>query len=196
MPIKPRFPRLLVVAPRGLGYAEKMSRSLAILVCLVLAVGAAHAGKIVKYTLKNGEVIYSDTPPPEAATGEDVTVEPLQTFSTPPAPRLEESTGREDEPEEVGYEEFKVTSPENDTTIRDNGGNVHVSLSLSPGLQSGHSIEIFMDGQAIGSGSSTSLTLADVDRGTHTVRATVKDAEGKDVVRSNSVIFHLRRGGL
>ncbi|MDX1433894.1 MAG: DUF4124 domain-containing protein [Gammaproteobacteria bacterium] len=173
-----------------------MSRILAFSLCCVLAVGAAEAGKIVKYTLKNGDVIYSDTPPPEAVSGEDVTVEPLQTFSAPAAPRLEGATSGRDEPEEAGYEEFKVTSPENDSTIRDNGGNVRVSLSLSPGLQSGHSIEIFMDGQAIGSGSSTSLTLTDVDRGTHTVRATVKDAEGKEVVRSNSVIFHLRRGGV
>jgi len=162
----------------------------------MLAMGAAHAGKIVKYTLKNGQVIYSDTPPPEAASGEEVTVEPLQSFTLPPAPPLEDSVAEEDAPEQVGYEEFKVTSPANDATIRDNGGNVRVSLSLSPGLQGGHSIEIFMDGQAIGSGNSTSLTLTDVDRGTHTVRATVTDSDGKEVARSNSVIFHLRRGGV
>ena len=196
MPIKPRFPRSLVVAPWGLGYAQKMSRKLAIALCLLMAVGGAHAGKIVKYTLSNGQVIYSDTPPPEAASGEEVTVEPLQSFTLPPAPPLDNSTATEDAPPPVGYEEFKVTSPENDATIRDNGGNVRVSLSLTPGLQSGHSIEILMDGQAIGSGNSTSLTLTDVDRGTHTVRATVKDTEGKEVARSNSVIFHLKRGGV
>lgn len=161
----------------------------------MLAAGTAQAGKIVKYTLPSGEVIYSDKPPPEATSGEEVSVEPLQTFSTPPAPPLEDSSaGKEKEP--VGYEEFKVTSPSNDTVIRDNGGNVRVSLSLSPGLQSGHSIEIMMDGQSIGSGQSTSLTLTEVDRGTHTVQATVKDKDGKVIARSNSVIFHLKRGGV
>ena len=72
---------------------------------------------------------------------------------------------------------------------------MRVSLRLSPGLQSGHSIEVMMDGQSIGAGQGTSVTLADVDRGTHTVQAAVKDNEGKEVVRSNSVIFHLKRGG-
>ena len=173
-----------------------MLRILAIVVALGLAAGPVQAGKIVKYTLSNGEVIYSDKPPPEAATGEEVTVEPLQTFSAPRTPPLEDPIPSSDEDEATGYEQFTVTSPENDSTIRDNGGNVRVSLNLTPGLRSGHSIEIFMDGQAIGSGSSTSLTLTDVDRGTHTVRATVKDGDGREIARSNSVIFHLRRGGV
>jgi hypothetical protein len=39
------------------------------------------------------------------------------------------------------------------------------------------------------------VTLTDVDRGTHTVQAAIKDAQGKEIARSNSVIFHLKRGG-
>ena len=171
-----------------------MLRKVAFLACLMLALGSAQAGKIVKYTLPDGRVIYSDKPPPEATSGEEVTVEPLQTFSAPPARPLESSSTKK-EPEPQGYEEFKVTSPTNDATIRDNGGNVRVSLSLTPGLQSGHSIEVIMDGKSIGSGKGTTVTLTEVDRGTHTVQATVKDADGKEVARSNSVIFHLKRGG-
>jgi hypothetical protein len=167
---------------------------LALFLCLMLAVGAAQAGKIYKYTLSNGNVVYSDKPPPPDQ-GEEVKLAPLQSFSLPPAPRLEESAAKKDEPEAVGYEEFKVTSPSNDATIRDNGGNVRVSLSLTPGLRNGHSIELMMDGQSIGGGKSTSVTLTEVDRGTHTVQAAVKDNQGKEIARSNSVIFHLKRGG-
>jgi hypothetical protein len=167
---------------------------LAYFLCLMLAMGAAQAGKVYKYTLANGDVVYSDKPPP-ADQAEEVTLEPLQSFTVPPAPPLEDSTAPEREPEAVGYEEFKVTSPSNDQTIRDNGGNVHVSLSLTPGLQGGHSIDVMMDGQSIGSGSGTSVTLTEVDRGTHTVQAAIKDSEGKEIARSNSVIFHLKRGG-
>jgi hypothetical protein len=168
--------------------------NLAVLLCLMLTVGAAQAGSIYKYTLPNGNIVYSDRPP-SGDQGEEVELEPLQSFTVPPAPPLEDSTAKKDEPEPVGYKAFKVTSPTNDATIRDNGGNVRVSLSLSPGLQSGHSIEVMMDGQPIGGGSGTSVTLTDVDRGTHTVQAAVKDNEGKEVARSNSVIFHLKRGG-
>lgn len=171
-----------------------MPRKLAFLLCLMLAVGSAQAQKIYKWTLPDGRVVYSDKPPP-ADQAEEVTLEPLQTFSAPPPPPLEDTSAKK-EPESTGYEEFKVTSPDNDATIRDNGGNVRISLSLSPGLQSGHSIEVIMDGKAIGSGKSTSVTLTDVDRGTHTVQAAIQDSDGKEITRSNSVIFHLRRGGV
>lgn len=179
---------------RGLVYALGMQK-LAFLLCLMLAVGAAQAQKIYKYTLSNGDVVYSDKAPP-VEQAEEVQLEPLQGFSLPPAPPLEDSSAStEDDPAAFSYKEFKVTSPSNDATVRDNGGNVQVSMNLVPGLQNGHSIEIMMDGASIGSGETTSLTLTDVDRGTHTVQATVKDSDGNEVLRSNSVIFHLRRGG-
>jgi hypothetical protein len=190
---KPRFPWAFVVACQCLVYAQKMSKSLLFLL-LMLVLGAAQAGKVYKYTLSNGDIVYSDKPPP-TDQAEEVKLEPLQGFSLPPAPALEGSTAKADEPEVAGYTEFKVTSPTNDQTIRDNGGNVSVSLSLTPGLRGGHSIEVIMDGQSIGSGSGTSVTLTEVDRGTHTVQATIKDDEGKEIARSNSVIFHLKRGG-
>ncbi len=191
---KPRFPRAFVVASRGVVYAQKMPK-LAFFLCLMLAVGVAQAQKIYKYTLSNGDIVYSDRPPPPQDQGEEVKLEPLQGFSLPPVQPLRDSTAEKDEPETVGYQEFKVTSPANDATIRDNGGNVSVSLSLTPGLRNGHSIELMMDGQSIGSGRSTSVTLTEVDRGTHTVQAAVRDSEGKEIARSNSVIFHLKRGG-
>jgi hypothetical protein len=168
---------------------------LAFFLMLMLALGVAQAGKVYKYTLSNGDVVYSDKPPP-GDQGEEVKIEPLQSFTVPPAPPLEDSTAKANEPESVGYTEFKVTNPVNDQTIRDNGGNVSVSLSLTPGLRGGHSIEVMMDGQSIGRGSGTSVTLTAVDRGTHTVRASIKDSEGKEIARSNSVIFHLKRGGV
>lgn len=190
---KPRFPAALVVPLRALVYAQEMPR-ITLFLCFFLALGTAQAGKIVKYTLPDGRVIYSDKPPPEATSSEEVTVEPLQTFRAPPAPPLEDSSARKDE-EEVGYQEFKVTSPQNDAVIRDHSGNVRVSLSLNPGLRGDHSIEVMVDGRTIGSGKGTSITLTEVDRGTHTVQAAVKDADGKEIARSNSVIFHLKRGG-
>jgi hypothetical protein len=155
---------------------------LAFLLMLMLAVGAAQAGKVYKYTLSNGDVVYSDKPPP-ADQAEEVKLEPLQGFSLPAPPPLEDSTAKAEEPVPVGYTEFKVTSPINDQTIRDNGGNVSVILSLTPGLQGGHSIEVMMDGQSIGSGSGTSVTLTEVDRGTHTVQASIKDNAGKEIAR-------------
>ena len=159
----------------------------------MLAVGVAHAGKIVKYTLPSGEVIYSDKPPPEATSGEEVQVEPLQSFTVPPAPPLEDSTARKDEKEDEGYQEFKVTSPANDAVIRDNGGNVRISLELEPRLQPDDVIEMFMDGESLGTGRTTTVTMTNVDRGSHTIQAAVRDKRGKRVITSATVTFNLLR---
>ena len=158
----------------------------------MLAVGTAQAEKIYKYTQPDGKVVYSDRPPP-VDQAEEVTLEPLQTFNLPAVSSPKKPVAKKEEP--AGYEEFKVTSPSDDATIRDNGGNVSVRLSLSPALRSGHSIEVTMDGKSIGSGNSTSITLTGVDRGSHTVQAAVKDDGGNVIARSTSIVFHLKRSG-
>jgi hypothetical protein len=169
-------------------------RRLILVLCLTLATGVAQGQKIYKYVLPDGKVVYSDTPPPDAGA-EKVELSPLQTFSAPPAAPLG-SGDREKKKEGESYEEFTITKPANDETIRDNGGNISISLSLKPGLKGGHSIDVTMDGKSLGSGRGTSITLTDVDRGSHSVQATVKDESGKAVAKSNSVTFHLKRGGV
>ena len=91
------------------------------------------------------------------------------------------------------YRTFRVTSPTQDEAIRDNAGNVTIRLSLQPGLRSGDTIDISLDGRRVGSGDSTTVHLAQVDRGTHTVRATIRDANGQVVARTDGVTFHLLR---
>ena len=91
------------------------------------------------------------------------------------------------------YELFEVTSPKNDETFRDNGGRVSISLVLQPRLLRDHTISIFMDGKGIGGGRSTSLTLSNVDRGSHRVHATVVGKDGEQITSTPAVTFHLHR---
>ena len=54
-------------------------------------------------------------------------------------------------------------------------------------------VEILLDGKSVGSGRGTSVSLTDVDRGSHTITATVKDASGKAVATAPGVTFNLKR---
>ena len=78
-------------------------------------------------------------------------------------------------------------------SIRDNAGNVNVDVSLEPALRSGDKIDLLLDGQSVGGGNKTAITLTDMERGTHSLQALVKDASGKVVARSNTVTFTLQR---
>ena len=156
-------------------------------VLLFLVAATGYAG-VFKWVGPDGKVIYSDRPREGA---EEVNLPALQTFSLPAVP---ERPAEEEAPGFPGYTEFAITTPANDATLRDNQGNISIRLKLSPGLLQGHTIDVYMDGQSLGGGGrSTSLSLSNVDRGTHVLHAAVTDEKGKEVARTPSVTFHLHR---
>lgn len=164
---------------------------LALIFCLVLAAGAAEAQKVFKVVQPDGTILFTDTPPP-GEDAEQVDVGPINTtpalasptdaFDDSPAAELEQA-----------YSEFRITSPADDANIRDNAGTVNVDLKISPSLRSGDKIELTLDGQSIGGGGKTAITLTDMDRGTHSLQAVVKNSAGRVVARSNGVTFTLQR---
>ncbi len=164
---------------------------LLIAVALVFAVALPVAAKVYKSVLPDGTVVYSDTPP--AADAKPVELPRIQTYSPPPTPAPAPAEKKPEKPVFGGYDTFEVASPANDSTVRDNAGTVQVSLTLSPGLQRGHKVEIFMDGLSIGSGAATTASLTNVDRGTHNLHAVVRDADGKEVIRTANSVFHLQK---
>ena len=75
-----------------------------------------------------------------------------------------------------------VTNPLDDSVVRDNAGNLNLTISISPSVQSGHSAELLMDGTKIrdvqGNGI---IALTNVDRGTHAFNIRIIDKEGNVV---------------
>ena len=158
---------------------------------LVLATGTAQAQKIYKVVQPDGTILFTDSPSP-GDDAEQVDVGPLNSAPAlaSPADAFDDSAAVE---AEVGYSAFRITSPGNDEAIRGNTGSVNVDLSLEPSLRSGDNIDLLLDGQSIGGGKSTAITLTEMDRGTHSVQALVKNSAGQVVARSNTVTFTVQR---
>lgn len=165
-------------------------KKLLFVAALALAVAPLGA-KIYKSVLPDGTVVYSDTPP--ASDAKPVELPRIQTYTPAPVPSIQAPQNKSEKNTFQGYDTFEVTSPANDATVRDNAGTVSVSLSLSPGLRNGHKVEIFMDGQSIGSGAATTASVTNIDRGTHSIHAVVRDADGKEVIRTANSVFHLQK---
>jgi len=93
------------------------------------------------------------------------------------------------------YTNIVIVTPANDTAIRVNTGNITVNVSLEPGLNHdrGDQIALYMDGNKVSEGSATQFNLDNIDRGTHTLKASVIDASGKAVISSTPVSFTLLR---
>lgn len=166
-------------------------KQLALAVCLFVACGTVLAQKVYKVIQPDGTVLFTDSPP-AGEDAEQVEVQPINTTPglTSPRDAFDDSPAAE---LEQGYAEIRITSPADDASIRDNAGNVKVDVELSPGLRDGDKVELKLDGQSIGGGKKTAFTLTDIDRGSHSLQALVKNSAGKVVARSASITFTLQR---
>ncbi len=167
---------------------------LRILLLYLLATGLAPAQTgVYKWVGPDGTVTFTDQSRPGA---EKIEIEPPQTVPPPEAVRrtLEGVSGQPEQASaEAAYAQFAIVSPADDESVRSNNGDVSIDMNLEPGLQAKHAIVVSMDGQAIGKGSSTSLQLQNLPRGTHSVQASVVDESGTEVIRTETVTFHLLR---
>jgi hypothetical protein len=146
---------------------------------------------VYKWTDQSGQVHYTDQWR-EDAKPVDLPEPSVYSPRKLPPPVPEDVGGAEDSVDE--YDQLTVNAPANDETIRNNEGTVSVSLQLQPTLRQGDAIELFLDGKKLeGDFRSTSVTLSNLDRGTHSLRARVIDGSGRELITSEPVSFHLRR---
>ena len=166
-------------------------KKIALTLCLVLASGALQAQKVFRVEQPDGSVLFTDVPPPDRPATQ-IEVAPLNTAKplASPADSAARSTAGE---QQQGYQELRITRPGDGETIRDNAGNVNVDLRLEPRLRAGHKIDLILDGQSIGGGKATAITLTEMERGAHSLQAVVKNAAGQVVARSKSITFTLQR---
>ena len=178
-----------------LHYANGMTRQA--LLALILVPGMAHA-VICKTVDSEGVVSYTNVP---AATCPDpVKLPKYSTFESLPVPASQMPSEAEEPANKARferYESIKIVQPEADGVVRSNEGNVSVSIVLEPGLQAGHRVTLYVDGRAVpGSFDGPAIELSGIERGDHSIHATVSDGGGKQLIKSDAVSFTLRQTGL
>jgi hypothetical protein len=155
--------------------------------------GTGHAQAVWKWKDEKGVTHYSDQPGP-GAVRVDLS---SQTYSSDDARTdIQVDTQPRTQPQAASeYTALRITQPTADQTVFAADGPVTVQVSVEPGLQSGHSMQIFLDGVNLSGEDSTSLsaTLQQVERGTHIVQAKVVDQNGEIVAASAPVTFHMRQ---
>jgi hypothetical protein len=154
--------------------------------------GFSSTAGIYKWVDENGKVHYSDT---EVHGAEEVELPKTVTFTpTNSTPSGAVSNGKADSAGALAYAKMVIVKPEMNETINSNEGNVDVGITLTPDLRPGHSITLYLDGKKLVKElKKVATTLTNIDRGSHTLRASVMDKEGIALINSKSVIFHLKR---
>lgn len=165
-----------------------------LLFCIALGAGAA---EIWRWKDANGVVHYSDSPVPGA--------ERVVMVDAPPQPAGDGGAARQapdpvlPEPPlaPVTYSRCEITSPANEQNFQGVQA-VPVNIGVEPGLQPGHRIQVFVNGQQRSDwpANATSYTFAEVFRGSHTLTVRIIDASGRTLCAGAPVTFHLRQPGL
>jgi len=169
-----------------------------ILAVLALSVTASAAAAVYKWVQPDGSVMYSDRAPVENAAPTDLPA--IQEIKMPPPPPPSTDTtadnNQSQQTQNVEYTKMTIAEPADNSTFRSNGGQVNVKLELEPALQEGDSVAIILDGKEIGQGKSTTLSLSNIDRGSHTLQAVVKNAQGSTMISATPITFTLQRTSL
>jgi hypothetical protein len=158
--------------------------------CLLAAAGA-HA-EVYRHVDAQGNVTFSDEP---MEGGETVKVKPVTTITLPKPELVREPEQLREEVEREGasYENVSFVQPENDQAFHSGNGNVTFEVRSTPGLKQGHKYEITLDGQPVGQSSSGSVTVNNIDRGTHEAGVYIVDDQGVQVKAGPSITFTVHR---
>ncbi len=159
---------------------------------LLAAAAAVFAGEAYRWVDENGVVHFSDVPREGAERivlqEANVTQTRRITRSTPSAA---DQAPAPDEP--FSYESIEIVSPAAEETLWNIEGVLNVSVALTPGLQPGHQVRFYFDGQPRTTTSSTSVQIEEVYRGVHNLQVEVIDEAGQLMIRSRPNRFYVQQ---
>lgn len=163
-----------------------------LLLLFVALVPAVVVAEIYKSVDENGNVVYSDRPSPGAQQIEKKIIPAISTN----VPEVDFSTTGNAAADNMPYDSIRIVSPENETAVRENAGNLSVSVALEPELKQTHAVILELDGKKVAKSRSPEFQLQNLDRGEHTLTVAVVDGNGTEILRSGLTRFTLMRSSV
>jgi hypothetical protein len=153
-------------------------------VCFVLPAMA----DVYRWTDKDGVIHYTDKPPEPGA--KPVDLPQLQTFKPDALPSLHAGPDAPPAAKTVKVS-ISISTPAAEETIRDGEGKVPVSVTAVP--ESGQGIIYTLDGAAQNKQPtpSSAYLLTGVERGEHSIGASLVDASGKTLATAAPVTIYM-----
>ena len=142
----------------------------------------------------NGVVHFSDTPGPGATRVDLVVPGAPSGGATAQAPATARAVAKPPAAPGVTYTSLEIWQPESGASFFEADATVSVRLRSEPAVAEGDSLRLYVDGKLVeGAGNSLDYTLASLERGAHSITATISDANGNEKIRSQPVVFHMKQ---
>ena len=161
---------------------------------LLLLVASVTQAQVYRTVDKDGNVIYTDVPSDNA---EEVVIDIAPSYTPPEITPLviEEPLPETSESVDTPLYKLSITSPAQNQSFQ-NPETITVTVGINPELSELRSDKLLfkLDGKPIGEPQvSSSITLAELERGSHILVVSAVDKSGKVLKRSKSVLFHVHR---
>jgi hypothetical protein len=174
------------------------SKTFAVLAAMMLAGAASAAGTtLYKWVDAQGVAHYSDSPQPGAET---VHVAPVQTYKATPVPATpaasqgsSSSSGSSSGgpgAKKTGAVDCSITSPQPDQSFF-SPDSIAIGISINP-PQEGDHLQVTYDGTPVEASGPNSV-IQEPSRGSHTVSASVRGADGTVRCMAAPVTFNVQR---
>ena len=155
---------------------------------LLISPYALANSEIYRVIEKDGSVVYTDDPAPDA-NAKPVDLKPTQIV---PAHPLVKSKSTPQKPITSRYNEVLITTPEEKENLR-NPTEITVKTTISPKLLNGHLIRLMQNGKEVGLSRDGSFTIKEPYRGEHTLTAQVLDQRKKVLLSSSPRTIYVYR---
>lgn len=163
------------------------------LLCLLLALALSANAEIYSYVDAQGNRVFTDRPGARAVE----TVNSRVVNSMPAQPVPASAPRKVVREPAFSYRLLDIVQPELGATIRNNAGDLSVSVTSDPALLPGHQYRLLIDGSPIApDGSDSEYALRNIDRGSHQLVVAVIDEKGQMLQSSPPRTFHMMRTSL
>lgn len=159
-----------------------------ICLCVAFSSMAMATSKIYHWVDKDGKSHYSDTAELGTQEIQIINKNIITSYKVQP-----EDTAEVKEEPAITYQ-ADIISPENDSPLRSNDGSINIQVKTTPEKKATQKLQLFLDGKALGSPQiSSTIRVANIDRGTHQLQVQLLDESGKVLARTQIVTVYLQR---
>ena len=171
-----------------------MKTWLLLLGCLLAFASSAQSSRREVWQWKdaNGVTHFSDNPAPGARkivlNGAPANTAATSTATAAAATR----SAAQPAATEVVYDRLEIWSPENDAAFFTPDAEVVIRVRAEPSLDAADRLVTYVDGRQLPDVNALEHRLTGVSRGAHTVTSAIYGRDGKEKIRSASVVFHMK----
>ena len=94
---------------------------------------------------------------------------------------------------EVVYDRLEIWSPESGASFFEADSVVSIRIRAEPELGPTHRLLTYLDGKLLPGENALEHSLSNVDRGVHSVTSVIVNRDGRELIRSEPVVFHMRQ---